>query len=121
MPFIEVEKTKSGGGKSGAAAAFTTSKKGTGSLRINGGAMEFLKGRGKSWEVGDKVKIFHDPETAKLAIKKTADGRFRLAKNAAGANSLRISSKDLTDLIKKPTEYAAEASPEYDIILSPKS
>ena len=120
MAFIEVEKTKISGGNFGADAAFTTSKKGTGSLRINAGAMEFLKGRGKNWEVGDKVKIFHDPETAKLAIKKSTDGRFRLAKNAAGSNSLRISSKDLTDLIKKPTEYTAEASSEYDLVLLPR-
>jgi hypothetical protein len=84
--------------------------------------MEFLKEKWKSWGVGDRLKIFHDPQTGKLALKKSDDGKFRLAKNVSGnANSLRISSKDLTELLKKPAEYAAEASSEYDIILSPKS
>ena len=120
MPFIEVEKTRSRSGQYGAPATFTKTKKGDGSLRINAGAMEFLKQRGKNWEVGDMLKIFHDPQTRKLALKKSPDGPFRLAKNVSGTNSLRISSKDLTEIIKKPTEYAVEASSEYDLVLVPR-
>ena len=120
MPFIEVEKTRSRSGQYGAPATFTRTKKGDGSLRINARAMEFLKEKGKNWEVGDMLKIFRDPQTGKLALKKNPDGKFRLAKNVSGTNSLRISSKDLSELIKEPTEYAVESSSEYDIILQPK-
>jgi len=120
MVFIEVQKTRSGRGRTGEAAAFTLTKKGNGSLRLNAGAMEFLKGRGKNWAVGDTVRIFHDPDTGRVGIKKTPDGSFRLATNAAGSNSLRNSSKDLNELLKKPTGYEVEQSDQYDMVLVPK-
>ena len=120
MAFIEVERTKSQTGKYGSPATFTKTKDGVGSLRINLRAMEFLKERGKSWELGDMLRIYHDPETGKLAMKKSPDGKFRLAKNVSGTNSLRICSKDLTELIKKPVEYEIQETEEYDLVLSPR-
>lgn len=120
MPFIEVEKTRLQGMKHGASAAFTVSKKGGGSLRLNAGTMAFLKENGNEWNVGDRVRIFHDTQNGKIALKKSEDGRFRLAKNVSGGNSLRISSKDLTELLKQPAEYTIEQSSEYDLVLVPR-
>ena len=119
MAFIEIEKTRPQTGKYGAPATFTRTKKGVGSLRINSRAVEHLKEKGKNWELGDMVRIFHDPETGRLALTKSPDGKFRLAKNVSGSNSLRISSKDLTELIKKPASYEIQESGEYDLVLQP--
>ena len=119
MAFVEVERTRFQSGKHGAPAIFTITKSGAGTLRINVGAMDHLKGNGKNWELGDMVRIFYDPETRKLALTKSPEGKFRLAKNVSGSNSLRICSKDLLELVKKPTEYEIEESGEYDLVLRP--
>ena len=120
MAFAEVERTSMQSGQYGAAAVFTTAKSGAGTLRINVKSMEHLRRKGKNWSVGDMVRIFHDPETRRLALIKNPEGKFRLAKNVSGSNSLRVCSKDLRELIKEPTEYEMEESGEYDLVLRPK-
>ncbi len=66
------------------------------------------------------VRVFYDPDSKRLALKKSAAGEFRLSKNVAGTDSMRICSKDLRELIKEPTEYEIEESGEYDLVLRRK-
>ena len=125
MAFIEIEKKiYGGGGRRGVYATYTALKDGSGSLRIGRAGMEFLKRSGKNWKLGDMVRIFHDPETGKLAVKKSESGRFRLAKNTTGraGETLRITSRALRDMVKESTQYVMDpsGSDEYDAILTPR-
>lgn len=67
--------------------------------------------------MGDMVKLYHDPETGKIALKKSEDGKFRLSKNSVNMITLRISSKDLTELLKKPADYDMEKAQGDDPVL----
>ena len=118
MAFREIEKTRKGWAK-GAPATFAINKKGSGALRINRAGMDFIAENHLGLKMGDMVKLYHDPETGKIAFQKSEDGKFRLSKNSVNMNTLRISSKDLTELIKEPNDYDMEKSEDYDLILVP--
>ncbi len=120
MAFTEIEKTRKGWGK-GAPATFAINKKGSGNLRINRAGMDFIAEHAPGLKMGDMVKLYHDLETGKIAFKKSEDGKFRLSKNSVNMNTLRISSKDLTELIKEPKEYDMEKAQEYDLVLVPRA
>ena len=83
--------------------------------------MEFLKRIGKNWELGDMVRIYHDPETGKLALKKSPEGKFRLSRNTTGrtGKTLRVTARSLRDMVKESAQYVMEESGEYDVILAP--
>lgn len=119
MGFVEIER-KPGGGRKGPPAAFSITKKGIGALRVNAAGVEFIREKGIELFPGDMVKLFHDPETRKLAIKKSPEGKFRLSKNANKDKTLRITSKDLTAILKEAAVYDVIASEEYDLVLIPK-
>lgn len=119
MAFQEIEKTRKSWAK-GAPATFAINKKGSGNLRINRAGMDFIAEHASGLKMGDMVKLYHDPETGKIAFKKSEDGKFRLSKNSVNMNTLRISSRDLTELIKEPKEYEMEKAQEYDLVLVPK-
>ncbi len=119
MAFKEVEKTRKGCNK-GMPATFTINKKGAGSLRINRAGMDFITEHDIGLGLGDMIKIFYDGESGKLAFKKSDGGKFRLSKNSTSMNTLRISSKDLTELLKEPGQYGMETSEEFDLVLAPQ-
>ena len=119
MAFQEVKKTRRGWA-GGAPATFTINKKGVGSLRFNQAGMNFIAEHAPGMKMGDMVKLFHDPETGKIALRKSEDGKFRLSKNSVSMDTLRISSQDLTSLLKEPKDYEMEWSEEYDLVLVPK-
>jgi bifunctional DNA-binding transcriptional regulator/antitoxin component of YhaV-PrlF toxin-antitoxin module len=119
MAFQEIEKTRKGR-NTGAPGAFTIDKKGAGSLRINRAGMEFIAQEGIGLKLGDMVKLFHDGESGKIALKKSKEGKFRLSKNSVSMDTLRISSKDLTELLKKDADYDMEKAQGYDLVLVPR-
>ena len=118
MAFMEIEKTRRGWAK-GAPATFAINKKGSGNLRFNRAGMDFMSEHAPGLKMGDMVRLYHDPETGKIALKKSAGGKFRLSKNSVNMNTLRISSQDLTKMIKEAKEYTMEKSEEYDLVLIP--
>ena len=119
MAFVEIVKTKKGWEK-GAPATFAINKKGAGNLRINRAGMNFIAEHNLGLKMGDLVKLFHDPETGKIALKKSEYGKFRLSKNSVSMDTLRISSVDLTDLLKESKDYDMEKSEEFDLVLVPR-
>ena len=119
MAFKEIEKTRKGWIK-GAPASFAVNKKGSGSLRFNRAGMDFIAENKLGLKLGDTVKLYYDAETGKVALKTDKDGKFRLSKNSVNMDTLRIASKDLTDLLQKPGDFDMEKSPEYDLVLVPK-
>ena len=121
MAFQEIEKRRMGGGAKGAPVTFTVNKKGSGSLRFNRAGMDFIAGEGIGLKLGDMVKLYHDPETGKIALKKSSDGKFRLSKNGVGTGSMRISSKDLTELVGKGGDYDPRKAEGYDLVLVPRT
>ena len=120
MAFQEIEKTRKGWTK-GAPATFAINKKGSGNLRINRTGMDFIAENNLALKMGDMVKLYHDPETGKIALKKSEDGKFRLSKNSVNMNTLRISSMDLTELLREPKDYDMEKAQEYDLVLVPRA
>lgn len=119
MAFQEIAKTRKGWIK-GAPASFTVNKKGAGNLRFNRAGMDFIAEHELGLKLGDLVKLYYDAQTGKIALKNDKDGKFRLSKNSVSMDTMRISSKDLTDLIQKPGDYEMEKADGYDLVLVPK-
>jgi|GEM_PF-1862010 len=119
MAFQEIEKTRRGWAK-GSPATFAINKKGAGTLRINRAGMDFIAEHTPDLKMGDMVKLYHDPETGRIALQRSEEGKFRLSKNSVNMNTFRIASQDLTKLIREPSNYDMEKSEEYDLVLVPK-
>lgn len=123
MAFVEIEKTSARGGPTGTHATFSITKTGTGTIRINKEGVSFMLKNRIRLIAGDTIKVLHDPETGKLAIMRSSDGQFRLTAGSAKSGTLRVSSKDLADTIKKNNVYDMEcdlSDMHFDVILVPK-
>jgi hypothetical protein len=120
MSFKEIVRTKAVMMRSAYHATYSADKKNTyGTLRITKRGFEFLKTSGIKLGPGDRVKVFYDEDSGRVALKKETGGKFLLTKNGKSDDSMKIIARDLVPLLKKKTGYDIERSSEYDIVLVP--
>lgn len=119
MGFVKVQKTTGNRGRSGYKAAFTVNKQGSGVLRFTSSGVDFMKTYGINIGVGDRVDIFYDRDTERIAVMKAKAGAFKIGVNSTRGDSMRITAKDLIEIIKTQSEYDMQKSDEYDVILVP--
>ena len=120
MGFEKISRTRSTTGDGVHAFLRVAKNNKGGNLRLTTEGITELHNNGINYGAGMKLDIFFDSDSGKLALQHAPEGEFKLTKNSAKGNSLRITSADLAKRINKNTDYRMEFNlPDFDAVLVP--
>jgi len=107
----------------GAHAALVPSKT-TVALRINKAGIEFLRSINVKLLPGDRVDVYHDPETGEIALLRSNDGQYEIKVEGSRSHEtgrLMIYGMSAAEFDTGKRKLQMDKSAKYDVVLTPKS